>query len=160
MWVIWYRRLELPIIQLRNYYPNYLTALYSDMRCTVSYFQISFHNKYRTSASVSADLAKRASQVDRKELDRQIVILTIAQQTLLRLSTPHIQRDKISLGFATAISGELCWTSKNVSGAGACPCALQLWFHRYGKREESICEVKGLLFSQSTGFDRKRHINV
>jgi len=105
----------------------------------------------------AADLAWLNTQVDsiaETEPERRIIILTHhSPSTTPQAVDPAHTNSKISSGFASDLSGEVCWTSGNVVAWAFGHTHFNCDFVELGSGKRVVTNQRGYYFQQAVGFD-------
>jgi hypothetical protein len=117
------------------------------------------HNEAHT-----ADLRWLNAQVEsmtRTEADRKIIILTHHSPTISsEAMDPAHSRSIISSGFTTDLSGEVCWTSRNVKAWVFGHTHFNCDFIEKESGKRVLTNQRGYYFRQSAGFNAGKCVEV
>jgi hypothetical protein len=106
-------------------------------------------------------LNAQVKSIAETEPDRKIIILThYSPTTSPEAIDPAHSQSKISSGFSTDLSGEICWTSRNVKVWAFGHTHFNCDFIENGSGKRVLTNQRGYYFSQSAGFDGKKSIEA
>ncbi|PVH75142.1 hypothetical protein DL98DRAFT_518786 [Cadophora sp. DSE1049] len=126
------------------------------------FYHIDVWTVEKHNAAHASDLAWLNQQVDaisKAEPNREIVILTHhSPSTSPRASDPAHAQSNISSGFASDLSGELCWTSNAVKIWAFGHTHFNIDYIEDGKRV--VANQRGYYFNQAAGFDAGKCVEI
>lgn len=106
-------------------------------------------------------LNAQVKSIAEQEPHRRIVILTHHNPTTsARSLDPAHANSKISSGFSSDLSGQVCWTSRNVKVWAFGHTHFNCDFVEPVAGKRAVTNQRGYYFSQSVGFDEKKVIEV
>ncbi|TVY60703.1 Uncharacterized protein LSUE1_G007912 [Lachnellula suecica] len=102
-------------------------------------------------------LNSQVSSISATETERRIIILTHHSPTFSPQAVDPVHANsKISSGFATDISRELCWTSTKVVALAFGHTHFNCDFVEAGSEKRVVPNQRGYYFSQAAGFDERK----
>jgi predicted MPP superfamily phosphohydrolase len=108
-------------------------------------------------ASDLAWLNSQVSSITKTEQERRIIILTHHNPSItLQAVDPAHAQSKISSGFATDLSNELCWTSTKVIAWAFGHTHFNCDFVEAGSGKRVVTDQRGYYFQQAAGFDGRK----
>lgn len=106
-------------------------------------------------------LNAQVKSIAETEPDRKIIIFTHYSPTISSEAiNPTRLQSRISSGFSTDLSGELCWTSRNVKVWALGHTHFNCDFIDDSTGKRVLTNQRGYYFSQSAGFDASMCIEI